>query len=178
MKPLKLRAAHAATLCLAIIGSMQPLQVFAQKTQPSQAVQTSGVSVLTPIDKAISDRVNSLTLEQKVGQMTQIDLGVIAVGSPCGLQQPQTLDQEKLRIAIEKYHIGSILNVGCGSGTIALDRWQEIHKGISTASVQYSSTQIPILFGIDAIHGVNYTVGGTLFPSKSVRPLHGTQIWS
>jgi len=166
MKPLKLRAAHAATLCLAIIGSMQPLQVFAQKTQPSQAVQTSGVSVLTPIDKAISDRVNSLTLEQKVGQMTQIDLGVIAVGSPCGLQQPQTLDQEKLRIAIEKYHIGSILNVGCGSGTIALDRWQEIHKGISTASVQYSSTQIPILFGIDAIHGVNYTVGGTLFPQQ------------
>ena len=166
MKPLKLRAVQAATLCLAILGPIQPLQVFAQKTQPSQAVQTSGVSVLTPIDKAISDRVNSLTLEQKVGQMTQIDLGVIAVGSPCGLQQPQTLDQEKLRIAIEKYHIGSILNVGCGSGTIGLDRWQEIHKGISTASVQYSSTQIPILFGIDAIHGVNYTVGGTLFPQQ------------
>ena len=165
MKPLKLRAAHAATLCLAIIGSIQPLQVFAQKTQPSEAAQISGVS-LTLIDKAISDRVNTLTLEQKVGQMSQIDLGVIAKGSPCGLQQPQTLDQEKLRIAIEKYHIGSILNVGCGSGTIGLDRWQEIHKGISTASVQYSSTQIPILFGIDAIHGVNYTVGGTLFPQQ------------
>ena len=165
MKPLKLRAAHAATLCLAIIGSIQPLQVFAQKTQPSEAAQISGVS-LTLLDKAISDRVNTLTLEQKVGQMSQIDLGVIAKGSPCGLQQPQTLDQEKLRIAIEKYHIGSILNVGCGSGTIGLDRWQEIHKGISTASVQYSSTQIPILFGIDAIHGVNYTVGGTLFPQQ------------
>ena len=114
MKPLKLRAAHAATLCLAIIGSIQPLQVFAQKTQPSEAAQISGVS-LTLLDKAISDRVNTLTLEQKVGQMSQIDLGVIAKGSPCGLQQPQTLDQEKLRIAIEKYHIGSILNVGCGS---------------------------------------------------------------
>ena len=172
MKPLKLRAAHAATLCLAIIGSIQPLQVFAQKNQPAQVVKpsetakTSGVSSLTLLDKAISDRVNSLTLEQKVGQMTQIDLGVIAVGSPCGLQQPQTLDQEKLRIAIEKYHIGSVLNVGCGSGTIALDRWQEIHKGITKASNQYSSTHIPILFGIDAIHGVNYTIGGTLFPQQ------------
>jgi beta-glucosidase len=59
-----------------------------------------------------------------------------------------------------------VLNVGCGSGTIALDRWQEIHKGISKASSQYSSTHIPILFGIDAIHGVNYTVGGTLFPQQ------------
>ena len=172
MKPLKQRAAQAATLYLAIIGSIQPLQVFAQKNQPfevvkpSETAKTEGVTSLTLLDKAIRDRVNALTLEQKVGQMTQIDLGVIAVGSPCGLQQPQTLDQEKLRIAIEKYHIGSVLNVGCGSGTIALDRWQEIHKGISKASIQYSSTHIPILFGIDAIHGVNYTIGGTLFPQQ------------
>jgi beta-glucosidase len=166
MKPLKQRAAQAATMYLAIIGSIQPLQVFAQKNQPAEAAKTEGVTSLTLLDKAIRDRVNSLTLEQKVGQMTQIDLGVIAVGSPCGLQQPQTLDQEKLRTAIEKYHIGSVLNVGCGSGTIALDRWQEIHKGITKASIQYSSTHIPILFGIDAIHGVNYTVGGTLFPQQ------------
>ncbi len=150
---------------LSFCGSTQ--NAIAQKDQPatSEANPIPNVAIIS-LDKAISDHVNSLTLEQKVGQMTQIDLGVIAVGSPCGLQQPQTLDLEKLRIAIEKYHIGSVLNVGCGSGTIALDRWQEIHKGISKASSQYSSTHIPILFGIDAIHGVNYTVGGTLFPQQ------------
>lgn len=150
---------------LSFCGSTQ--NAIAQKHQPatSEANPIPNVAIIS-LDKAISDHVNSLTLEQKVGQMTQIDLGVIAVGSPCGLQQPQTLDLEKLRIAIEKYHIGSVLNVGCGSGTIALDRWQEIHKGISKASSQYSSTHIPILFGIDAIHGVNYTVGGTLFPQQ------------
>ncbi len=150
---------------LSFCGSTQ--NAIAQKHQPatSEANPIPNVAIIS-LDKAISDHVNSLTLEQKVGQMTQIDLGVIAVGSPCGLQQPQTLDLAKLRIAIEKYHIGSVLNVGCGSGTIALDRWQEIHKGISKASRQYSSTHIPILFGIDAIHGVNYTVGGTLFPQQ------------
>lgn len=150
---------------LSFCGSTQ--NAIAQKHQPatSEANPIPNVAIIS-LDKAISDHVNSLTLEQKVGQMTQIDLGVIAVGSPCGLQQPQTLDLEKLRIAIEKYHIGSVLNVGCGSGTIALDRWQEIHTGISKASKQYSSTHIPILFGIDAIHGVNYTVGGTLFPQQ------------
>lgn len=150
---------------LSFCGSTQ--NAIAQKHQPaaSEVNPIPNVAIIS-LDKAISDQVNSLTLEQKVGQMTQIDLGVIAVGSPCGLQQPQTLDLEKLRIAIEKYHIGSVLNVGCGSGTIALDRWQEIHKGISKASSQYSSTHIPILFGIDAIHGVNYTVGGTLFPQQ------------
>ncbi len=68
MKPLKLRAAQAATLYLAIIGSIQPLQVFAQKTQlseaakTSEAAQTSGVTSLTLLDKAINDQLNSLTL--------------------------------------------------------------------------------------------------------------------
>lgn len=145
---------------------------FCGSTQNAIAQQSNPYAWDTPEGKerhlnlAIDDVIKTLTIEQKVGQMTQIDLGVIAVGSPCGLQQPQTLDLEKLRIAIEKYHIGSVLNVGCGSGTIALDRWQEIHTGISKASRQYSSTHIPILFGIDAIHGVNYTVGGTLFPQQ------------
>jgi len=137
--------------------------------QTQKAVNSSpqfSVPAERTLDMAIDEVVGRLTLEQKVGQMTQIDLGVIAVGSPCGLQQPQTLDQTKLREAIEKYHIGSVLNVGCGSGTIALDRWRTIHRGIASAEETWSSTQIPILFGIDAIHGVNYTVGGTMFPQQ------------
>jgi beta-glucosidase len=138
----------------------------AESKPKSQNGEADVAPLSLTLDDYIHAAVNKLSLEEKVGQMSQIDLGVIAVGSPCGLQQPQTLDQEKLRIAIEKYHIGSILNVGCGSGTIAPDRWQEIHKGISKASAQYSSTGIPILFGIDAIHGVNYTVGATMFPQQ------------
>ncbi len=135
-----------------------------QSIKPESANATT-LSIRS-LDKAIDEMVAKLSLEQKVGQMTQIDLGVIAMGSPCGLQQPQTLDKEKLRIAIEKYHIGSVLNVGCGSGTIALDRWHEIHRGITQAEAEFSSTNIPILFGIDAIHGVNYTEGGTMFPQQ------------
>jgi beta-glucosidase len=133
--------------------------------QQSATENPTALSIRT-LDKAIDEMVAKLSLEQKVGQMTQIDLGVIALGSPCGLQQPQTLDKVKLREAIEKYHIGSVLNVGCGSGTIALDRWHDIHRGIAQAEAEFSSTNIPILFGIDAIHGVNYTVGGTMFPQQ------------
>jgi beta-glucosidase len=133
--------------------------------QKANTENPPALSILT-LDKAIDEMVAKLSLEQKVGQMTQIDLGVIAVGSPCGLQQPQTLDKVKLREAIEKYHIGSVLNVGCGSGTIALDRWRDIHRGIAQAEAEFSSSHIPILFGIDAIHGVNYTVGGTMFPQQ------------
>ena len=155
---------HNNTLAYANI----PFFVFVEKANVKNDMGDVNQTTLSirSLDKAIDEMVDALSLEQKVGQMTQIDLGVIAKGNPCGLVQPQTLDEEKLRIAIEKYHIGSVLNVGCGSGTIALDRWREIHKGIGTAENTWSSTHIPILFGIDAIHGVNYTVGGTLFPQQ------------
>lgn len=106
-----------------------------------------------------------MSLEEKVGQMTQIDLGVVAKGTPCALEQPQTIDQEKLRIALEKYHVGSILNVGCGSGTISLENWKKIHNDIAAASKKYLPN-VPVLFGIDAIHGANYTQGATLFPQQ------------
>ena len=74
----------------------------------------------------IDSLIGLMTIEEKAGQMTQIDLGVIAEGGICNLKNPQTLNLEKLKTAIAKYHIGSILNVGCGSGTIALDNWHKI----------------------------------------------------
>lgn len=147
---------------IAVFALNLPNKGIAQQTATENPTALS----IRTLDKAIDEMVAKLSLEQKVGQMTQIDLGVIAVGSPCGLQQPQTLDKVKLREAIEKYHIGSVLNVGCGSGTIDLDRWHDIHRGIAQAEAEFSSTNIPILFGIDAIHGVNYTVGGTMFPQQ------------
>ena len=109
--------------------------------------------------------IASMSLEEKVGQMTQIDLGVIAKGAPCALTQPQTIDADKLRIAFEKYHVGSILNVGCGSGTISLENWKQIHSEIASANTKYLPN-VPVLFGIDAIHGANYTQGATLFPQQ------------
>ena len=115
----------------------------------------------SPFDKLIA----SMSLEEKVGQMTQIDLGVIAKGAPCALTQPQTIDTDKLRIAFEKYHVGSILNVGCGSGTISLENWKQIHSEIASANKKYLPN-VPVLFGIDAIHGANYTQGATMFPQQ------------
>ena len=118
---------------------------------------------ITPV--SIDKIIASMTLEEKVGQMTQIDLGVIAKGGPCALAQPQRIDTAKLRIAFEKYHVGSILNVGCGSGTISLENWKTIHQDIAVANEKFLP-KLPVLFGIDAIHGANYTLGSTLFPQQ------------
>ena len=125
-------------------------------------VQTAFAQSNTDIEALLKQ----MTIEEKVGQMSQIDLGVIAVGDICNLKSPQTIDVEKLKIALGKYKIGSILNVGCGSGTIALDDWRKIIGQIDTETKKQTRLKIPVIYGIDAIHGTTYTKGGTLFPQQ------------
>ncbi len=128
------------------------------------------LACITPIfaqsNVSIDALLKQMTVAEKVGQMSQIDMGVIAVGDICNLKNPQTIDIQKLKTAIEKYKIGSILNVGCGSGTIALDDWRKIIALIDQETQKNSRLKIPILYGIDAIHGATYTKGSTLFPQE------------
>ena len=74
----------------------------------------------TLFDRALDQAVAGMSLEEKIGQMTQIDLVVIAAGETFALKQPVQIDAEKLKTAIEKYHVGSILIVGCGSGELSV----------------------------------------------------------
>ncbi|MFM2135340.1 MAG: Periplasmic beta-glucosidase precursor [Bacteroidota bacterium] len=112
----------------------------------------------------IDSLLGLMTLEEKVGQLSLVDLGVIARGGICDLIQPQQIDTAKLRTAIQRYHVGAVLNVGCGSGTIGLERWHELLSTIQEQNLCLSRLPIPVLYGIDAIHGANYTKGATLFP--------------
>lgn len=118
------------------------------------------------VDVNIVALIKKMSIEEKAGQMTQIDLGVIAEGGICALKNPQTIDLKKIQEAISKYHIGSILNVGCGSATISLENWHKILNTIHLENARLSKNNIPILYGIDAIHGANYTIGATLFPQQ------------
>ena len=56
------------------------------------------------------------------------------------------------------------------SSTVArsqhLDNWQQIITIIQDISTKETRLGIPNIYGIDAIHGVNYTVGATLFPQS------------
>ena len=113
----------------------------------------------------IAALIGKMSIEEKAGEMTQLDLGVIANGDVCNLTQPQSINQAKLKKAISQYYIGSFLNVGCGSGTISRENWQKIFTAIQSET-KNTKLQIPIIFGIDAIHGNNYTIGATLFPQQ------------
>ena len=105
--------------------------------------------------------IEKMTVEQKVGQMTQINLGFLSSSVDQHDGKVKQIDNEKLKRAIENYHVGSILNT---AGTAySIEKWHRILTQIQDIALA-TPLEIPVLYGIDAIHGVTYTKGSTLFP--------------
>lgn len=114
---------------------------------------------LDEIDVKVSELLSSMTLEEKIGQMTQITVTALEKKDSAGI-----LDNNKLKEAIQKYKIGSILNVP-NPGAPTPKRWNEVLNEI-LGETNKTDKKIPIIYGIDAIHGSSYTNGAVLFPQQ------------
>lgn len=110
----------------------------------------------------IEELLQELSLQEKVGQMTQLAIDAIAKGGPNEVQKPFELDKSLLEKAIIEYKVGSILNVPIGI-LFDLTEWQSIIQDIQKTATK-NEHPIPILYGIDSIHGANYIKKATLFP--------------
>lgn len=122
---------------------------------------TAQIYTTTKVDAKVKELVAKMTLEEKVGQMTQVTIQAVSKVQGTKDQQHQ-LDDSKLEEAIKKYHVGSILNVYDIAHTA--EYWHEVLNKIQNIAVKETRLGIPVLYGIDAIHGVTYTKGSTLFP--------------
>jgi beta-glucosidase len=109
----------------------------------------------------VDDLISKMTLEEKVGQMTQVTLQVVSKTQGT-VDQKFKIDPDKLKEAIIKYHVGSILNVYDVAHSV--DEWHILIKQIQDLAINDTRLGIPIIYGIDAIHGATYTKEATLFP--------------
>lgn len=116
---------------------------------------------LSLYDKQIDDLLSNMTDAEKVGQMTQITLGLI-LKDPSKPWDQIEIDPTKLSAAIQKYKISSIFNVA-DSGAFDLKQWQDFIGTIQDEAAR-SRLKIPVLYGIDSIHGANYIRNSVLFP--------------
>ena len=121
-------------------------------------------SLIKEDEKKISALLNKMSVEEKVGQTCQITLDAILQKDESNkLIEPHQIDLEKLDEAINKYKVGSILNVS--NHTFTLEKWNGIVKTIQDVAAK-SSTGVPIIYGVDAIHGATYIQKSTLFPQE------------
>jgi len=124
---------------------------------------TTASQAQTDRPRQVADLLSRMTLAEKVGQMTQIDL--IVVAKPESEHADFPIDLAKLDDAVINRHVGSILNTPYTPNNKAqpIETWRKIMQAVTAAS-QKTRLKIPLIYGIDAIHGANYTQGATLFP--------------
>lgn len=118
------------------------------------------------IDVHVDKIISQMTLEEKVGQMAQITLDVIGNGETRHESKvPFEIDTARIRKAIVEYNVGSILNT-TNNYAMPPAQWNEIIAYIQKVAMEQTRMQIPIIYGIDAIHGATYTDGAIMFPQQ------------
>lgn len=134
--------------------------------QNNQPEMTPAIPQDPAIEKKIDELVGKMTLEEKIGQMTQLVLDLTAHCEPDDSQpygNKFVVDEQRLTDLIGKYKIGSFLNqISAQSPTP--EQWQAILDVVQRVSIE--QTGIPCIFGLDQNHGTTYTAGGTLFPQN------------
>lgn len=137
---MKFKGSIALCLCY-FLATMATAPLEAQNTpvylDPSQ-----------PVDARVADLLSQMTLDEKIGQMVQADLACVT-----NLQD------------IETYGFGSMLSGGDSKpkGDNDPENWLNTVNQLQSWALK-TRLKIPLIYGIDAVHGHNDVVGATLFP--------------
>ncbi|MGZ8929007.1 MAG: glycoside hydrolase family 3 protein, partial [Methylobacter sp.] len=115
------------------------------------------------IENKVKYLLSQMTLEEKVGQMTQVDFTVIGV--PKEQNAEDQIDPAKLEDAVINHHVGSILNTPFtpDNKSQSIEIWRKMMRTVQDAAAR-TRLKIPVIYGIDAIHGATYTQNSVLFP--------------
>ncbi|HLO17105.1 MAG TPA: glycoside hydrolase family 3 N-terminal domain-containing protein [Anaerolineales bacterium] len=132
-------------------GAQSPATVAPTKLLVA-ATESLGAVIYTdpsqPIEARVADLLRRMTLDEKIGQMTQVEKNSIKPGD------------------ITKYYIGSVLSGGGGSPKENTPQaWYAMVEGFQKEALE-TRLQIPIIYGVDAIHGHGNLLNATIFPQN------------
>ena len=143
-------------------ASVHSSEAFARR-----ASQDSAATSVENVEAKVDSLLDAMTLEEKVGQMTQLTLGTVSKeaheDNPSAIRQHE-ISPEKLRNVVVEHHVGSILNVA--GQAFSVEHWGEVMRQIQRTATEETRLGIPVLYGIDAVHGANYTREAVLFPQN------------
>ncbi|MFA6401251.1 MAG: glycoside hydrolase family 3 N-terminal domain-containing protein [Salinivirgaceae bacterium] len=136
-------------------------------------LSTSSVNAQREGSKQVSDpviysKVDSLiqimTLEEKAGQMLNLGLASILTGPFYSYRDTLVFDSAKVQELLVKYGAGSVQNLG--NFPLTPKQWRQVIGFIQKTSKERTRLGIPVLYGIDAVHGATYTAGSVMFPQQ------------
>ena len=157
--PVKIPVVLAALASVGLAACAAPGQIASSqgwsKDEAAAIAAWPGRKPTGKLDPATESRIAAIvagmTLEQKIGQMTQAEIRSI------------TPDQ------VREYYIGTILNGGGAwpgmKKHATVGDWARLADQFAKAAMSTDmKVQIPLIWGIDAVHGNNNVVGATIYP--------------
>jgi beta-glucosidase len=118
---------------------------------------------VSPYENQITQRMSKMTLDEKIGQMSQFAVDLVLKTKDNIPVEPVQLDMAKVDHILGHLKAGSILNVPAGV-TQYPATWEKLISQMQQVALK--TTGIPMVYGIDAIHGGTYTRGATFFPQE------------
>ncbi|MFF3312007.1 glycoside hydrolase family 3 N-terminal domain-containing protein [Streptomyces sp. NPDC002952] len=144
LKDRSAESAETVPLKLTVTGARAPAE------NPQVVIDAHGLPYLDaklPVKKRVADLVSRLSLEEKAGQMTQAERG--ALGTPGD---------------IAAYDLGSLLSGGGSTPTPNVpEAWSRMIDAFQLRA-RATRFQIPLIYGVDAVHGHNNLFGATVMP--------------
>jgi len=112
------------------------------KEKPSETLDLSA-----SISEHVENLLSQMSLEEKIGQMTQAERNALEnIGD------------------IKTYFLGSLLSGGGSSPSVnSTKSWADMYDSYQSYALQ-TRLKIPLIYGIDAVHGHNNVIGATIFP--------------
>lgn len=158
---MKLRALMGLALAVVALGGASSKEGGGRRQPAKTPAKTAATDDVFPVRKAqaldpqrearISAIIAAMTLPQKIGQMTQAEIRWVT---------PEDAKQ---------YYLGSILSGGGAwpgmDKHAPVSAWVDLARAYDKAALgQDAKTPIPMIWGIDAVHGHNNVFGATLYP--------------
>ena len=163
---------------LVAIGLVMALSASAAARSATSATgRPAYLNASLPVQARVADLLGRMTLPEKIGQMVQIEQSQVtdttnACTSQGGFNLPNPSCEQKIFV---DDHVGSILAGGSdvpidttgkgGPGNTGLD-WATEYNTMQQYAMQHSRLHIPVIFGVDAVHGFGHPWQAPLFPQS------------
>src|SRR6266568_1660947 len=130
-----------------------------------------------PVQARVDDILGRMTLPEKIGQMVQIEVTQVTdtsdnCTSQGGFDLPNPVCEQKIFV---DNNVGSILAGGTdipvdttgkgGTGNTGQD-WASEYNSMQAYAIAHSRLHIPVIFGVDAVHGFGHPYQAPLFPQS------------
>ncbi len=169
-------AAAGAAIVLATAMSASAIT----KTEAHLRASTSSPAYMNrhlPVQARVNDLLRRMTLAEKIGQMVQIEATQVTdTSNKCtstgGFNMPNPVCEQNIFVTNK---VGSILAGGTdippdttgkgGPGNTGLD-WANEYNIMQSYAIRHSRLHIPVIFGVDAVHGFGHPYQAPLFPQS------------